>query len=75
MALQTFNFQQEDPAIMEGLYTKAVAVVREEGRASASLVQRKLGIGYNRAWDLMDMMQERGVVSAPNHVGKREILK
>ncbi len=56
------------------LYDKAVAIVARDKRASTSYIQRRLQIGYNRAARLMEMMEEQGVISAPNHQGKREIL-
>ena len=55
------------------LYDLALQIVVTEQRASSSWLQRKLGIGYNRAVTLMAALEENGVVSAPNHVGKREI--
>jgi S-DNA-T family DNA segregation ATPase FtsK/SpoIIIE len=56
------------------LYDKAVAVVLKHKKASTSFVQRQLQIGYNRAARLIERMENEGVVSAANHVGKREIL-
>jgi DNA segregation ATPase FtsK/SpoIIIE and related proteins len=57
------------------LYQTAVQLVKSEGKASTSFLQRKLQIGYNRAARIIDMMEENGLVSKANHVGKREILK
>ncbi len=57
------------------LYKTALQLVKNEGKASTSLLQRKLQIGYNRAARIIDMMEENGEVSKANHVGKREILK
>ncbi len=57
------------------LYLSALKIVKDEGKASTSFLQRKLQIGYNRAARIIDMMEENGVVSKANHVGKREILK
>ena len=57
------------------LYQSALKIVKNEGKASTSFLQRKLQIGYNRAARIIDMMEENGVVSKANHVGKREILK
>ena len=57
------------------LYQNAVQIVKNEGKASTSFLQRKLQIGYNRAARIIDMMEENGLVSKANHVGKREILK
>ena len=56
------------------LYKVAVDLVKLEGKASTSYLQRKLQIGYNRAARIIDMMEENGIVSKANHVGKREIL-
>jgi len=58
----------------DGLYDQAVAIVTRDGRASTSYVQRRLSIGYNRAARLIEQMEEQGVISPPNHAGKREIL-
>jgi DNA segregation ATPase FtsK/SpoIIIE, S-DNA-T family len=56
------------------LYSQAVDIIKSEGRASTSFLQRKLQIGYNRAARIIDMMEEKGIVSKANHVGKREVL-
>ena len=56
------------------LYSKALEIVKTEGKASTSFLQRKLQIGYNRAARIIDMMEEKGIVSKANHVGKREVL-
>ena len=56
------------------LYDQAVAVVLRDGKASTSYVQRRLGIGYNRAASLIERMEKEGVIGAANHAGKREIL-
>ena len=58
----------------DSLYDQAVAIVTRDGRASTSYVQRRLSIGYNRAARLIEQMEEQGVISPPNHAGKREIL-
>ena len=58
----------------DDLYEKALQIVRSESKASTSFLQRKLQIGYNRAARIIDMMEEKGVVSKANHVGKREVL-
>ena len=57
------------------LYSNAVDIIKSEGKASTSFLQRKLQIGYNRAARIIDMMEEEGIVSKANHVGKREVLK
>jgi len=56
------------------LYEQALDIIRSEGKASTSFLQRKLQIGYNRAARIIDMMEADGVVSKANHVGKREVL-
>ena len=56
------------------LYNQALEIVKNEGKASTSFLQRKLQIGYNRAARIIDTMEENGVVSKANHVGKREVL-
>ncbi|MDP3935658.1 MAG: DNA translocase FtsK 4TM domain-containing protein [Alphaproteobacteria bacterium] len=70
-----------DPDMMGGkegsgdeLYDKALSIVLSEGKVSTSFIQRHLSIGYNRAAKIVDVMEKEGVISAPNHVGKREIL-
>ncbi|ENN90688.1 FtsK/SpoIIIE family DNA translocase [Bartonella schoenbuchensis] len=59
---------QNDP------YSQAVAVVLRDRRVSTSYIQRRLGIGYNRAASLIERMEEEGIISPANHAGKREIL-
>ncbi len=56
------------------LYQQALEIIKTEGKASTSFLQRKLQIGYNRAARIIDMMEANGVVSKANHVGKREVL-
>jgi len=56
------------------LYSQAVDIIKSEGKASTSFLQRKLQIGYNRAARIIDMMEDKGIVSKANHVGKREVL-
>ena len=56
------------------LYETAVEIIKSEGKASTSFLQRKLQIGYNRAARIIDMMESEGIVSKANHVGKREVL-
>ena len=55
-------------------YDQAVAIVIKDRKCSTSYIQRKLGIGYNKAARLVEQMEDEGLVSASNHVGKREIL-
>ena len=58
----------------DALYDQAVAIVIKDRKCSTSYIQRKLAIGYNKAARLVEQMEEEGVVSRANHVGKREIL-
>ncbi len=63
------NSTQKDP-----LYDQALEVILREGRATTSFIQRCFQIGYNRAARIIEQMEREGVVSKPNHTGKREIL-
>ena len=65
------NLNQGDK---DELYNQALEIIRSEGKASTSFLQRKLQIGYNRAARIIDMMEADGIVSKANHVGKREVL-
>jgi S-DNA-T family DNA segregation ATPase FtsK/SpoIIIE len=56
------------------LYRKAVQVVAESQKASTSYLQRQLRVGYNNAARLIERMEKDGKVSAPDHVGRREVL-
>jgi S-DNA-T family DNA segregation ATPase FtsK/SpoIIIE len=56
------------------LYQTALDIIRSEGKASTSFLQRKLQIGYNRAARIIDTMETDGIVSKANHVGKRDLL-
>ena len=58
----------------DSLYDQAVAIVAKDRKCSTSYIQRKLGIGYNKAAKLVEQMEDEGVVSSANHVGKREVL-
>ncbi|MEM7718116.1 MAG: DNA translocase FtsK 4TM domain-containing protein [Pseudomonadota bacterium] len=58
----------------DALYDQAVGIVIKDRKCSTSYIQRKLAIGYNKAARLVEQMEENGLVSAANHVGKREIL-
>ena len=76
----TAHTSSETSSVAEGdsdedeLYTQAIDMIKSEGKASTSFLQRKLQIGYNRAARIIDMMEEKGIVSKANHVGKREVL-
>ncbi|MCM2475061.1 DNA translocase FtsK [Rhizobium sp. CG5] len=56
------------------LYERAIKIVQRDKKCSTSYIQRRLSIGYNRAASLVERMEKDGLVGAPNHVGKREIL-
>ena len=58
----------------DALFAEAVSVVIRDQRASTSYLQRRLKVGYNKAAGLIDRLEEEGVISAPNHAGKREVL-
>ena len=58
----------------DDLYQTALKIIKTEKKASTSFLQRKLQIGYNRAARIIDQMEDNGVVSKANHVGKREVL-
>ena len=55
-------------------YDRAVNIVLRDRRVSTSYIQRRLSVGYNKAASLIERMEKEGVISAPNHSGKREIL-
>ena len=59
---------------VDAVYDEAVALVLRERKASTSFIQRHLQIGYNRAARIIEMMEADGVISAANHVGRREVL-
>jgi S-DNA-T family DNA segregation ATPase FtsK/SpoIIIE len=63
---------EDDPEAQ--LYRKAVQTVAESQKASTSYLQRQLRVGYNNAARLIERMEKEGVVSAPDHVGRREVL-
>jgi DNA segregation ATPase FtsK/SpoIIIE, S-DNA-T family len=67
-----FNESKDDEK--DELYQQAVDIIKSEGRASTSFLQRRLQIGYNRAARIMETMEKDGIVGQANHVGKREIL-
>tara|TARA_B100000953_G_scaffold110855_1_gene91170 strand:+ start:1042 stop:3138 length:2097 start_codon:yes stop_codon:yes gene_type:complete len=69
------KFSSNDNENLDELYETALEIIKSEGKASTSFLQRKLQIGYNRAARIMDQMEINGEVSKANHVGKREVLK
>ena len=58
----------------DSLYDQAVAIVAKDRKCSTSYIQRKLGIGYNKAAKLVEQMEDNQVITSANHVGKREVL-
>ena len=64
------NLSEED----EALITKSIDLIKSSNKASTSFLQRNFQIGYNKAARIMEALEQRGVVSTPNHTGKREIL-
>ena len=58
----------------EELISKAIDLIKNSNKASTSYLQRNFQIGYNKAARIMEALEQRGVVSTPNHTGKREIL-
>jgi len=72
----TETFDDEEPeAELDEVYDEAVRIVVESGKASTSLLQRRLRLGYGRAARLIDMMEKDGIVSAPDGSKPREVLK
>ena len=69
-----FDFKDGDGSD-EDLYNKAVAIVRRDKKVSISYVQRQLRIGYNRSANLIERMEQEGVISEPNASGKREVIE
>lgn len=69
------EYAGEDESDAErALYQQAMEIVLREQKASTSYIQRRLKIGYNRAARIIEKMEQEGLVGAPNHVGKREVL-
>lgn len=68
------NFGTSSGNSEEDLYAQAVDIIRNDKKASTSYIQRKLRIGYNRAASLIDRMEDEGIVSAPDHTGRRQVI-
>ena len=68
------NENSKNQGDKDELYQAALEIIKSEGKASTSYLQRKLQIGYNRAARIIDMMEADGIVSKANHVGKRDVL-
>lgn len=56
------------------LYEQAVQIVRNDKKASTSYIQRRLGIGYNKAATIIERMEEEGIITPADHVGRREVI-
>ena len=65
---------EEDDAEADAMYDDAVRIVAETRRCSTSWLQRKLGLGYNRAARIVEMMERRGLVGPANGAKDREVL-
>ncbi|MDW8372014.1 MAG: DNA translocase FtsK, partial [Geminicoccaceae bacterium] len=63
-----------ESAEQDRLYAQAVEIVARDGKASTSYLQRKLAIGYNSAAKLIERMEQEGLISAADHVGRRQVL-
>jgi DNA segregation ATPase FtsK/SpoIIIE, S-DNA-T family len=68
------NENSKNQGEKDELYQSALEIIKSEGKASTSFLQRKLQIGYNRAARIIDMMEDDGIISKANHVGKRDVL-
>ncbi len=64
----------EENSYFEGLYKKALSIIEKKSVVTTSFVQRELKIGYVTAAKLIDAMEEAGVISEANHVGKRKVI-
>ncbi len=71
---EDFSVDNADVDGNSDIYTQAVNIVRTERKASISYIQRCLRIGYNKAANIVEEMEKNGILSEPNHSGKREIL-
>jgi len=67
-------FLDGDDSDKDELFQQCLDIISKEGKASTSLLQRKLQIGYNRAARIMDQLEDSGFISPANHVGKREVF-
>ena len=58
----------------DALYRQACTIVARDGKASTSYLQRKLAIGYNSAAKLIERMEQDGLITTADHVGRRQVL-
>jgi S-DNA-T family DNA segregation ATPase FtsK/SpoIIIE len=66
---ENYKDEENDP-----LYEKALALIIKEKKVSTSFLQRHFAIGYNRAARIVDIFEKKGIVSAANSMGRREVL-
>ncbi|WP_035587336.1 FtsK/SpoIIIE family DNA translocase [Hippea jasoniae] len=66
--------KEDDDEELDPLFDEAVQIIKEGGNPSISFLQRKLKIGYNKAARIVEQMEKKGILSKPDHRGKREIL-
>jgi DNA segregation ATPase FtsK/SpoIIIE, S-DNA-T family len=66
--------EDQDEGEQDAMYEDALRLVRETQRCSTSWIQRKLGLGYNRAARIVEMMERRGLVGPANGAKDREVL-
>ena len=66
--------EDNDETNKNDLYNQAIEIIKKDRKVSISYIQRKLRIGYNRAANIIEEMENNSVISAPAHNGKREIL-
>jgi S-DNA-T family DNA segregation ATPase FtsK/SpoIIIE len=74
---QTAMFEEMTPADSNAdpLLPEAIDLVRREGRASVSMLQRRMRIGYTRAARIVDMMEDKGIVGPPEGTSQlRQVL-
>ena len=73
-AKSSFDSSDSRDATEEPLYNEIVEFVVTQGKASASLLQRRFRLGYNRAARCIDLLEERGIIGPPNGSKPREVL-
>ena len=71
---QSASYDSKDDKYDDPLYNEVVDFVIKSGKTSASLLQRKYRLGYNRAARMIDLLEERGIVGPPNGSKPREVL-
>jgi S-DNA-T family DNA segregation ATPase FtsK/SpoIIIE len=69
------GLEEADSGEQDPMYEEAVRVILEAGKASTSILQRRLRLGYGRAARILDMMQKEGIIGPPDGSRPREVLK